>query len=148
MVCNRPIDPLFTRFSKPRSIRDRIHKSMSKLNVYRDTIDLPWYHLFCDVGMLYTCINPGDSPFAIASFTDRSARSRSAELDHIIDLGFRRNAFNSDLRCVLLHQSYGERFLLSREWPNNTSTQQFAQIDLYDHCRLVDLSRLFRISCI
>lgn len=67
-------------FSKPRSIRDTIHKSMSKLSVYKDTIDLPRYHLFCSIGTFYMYTNRERFSFR-DRFTDRSAeRSRPGRI--------------------------------------------------------------------
>jgi len=103
-------------FSKPRSIR---YTNQRRNSVSTKTRSICHDIISFVASIRSTRINPSDSSFR--DRTDRSTWSRLAEPDHIIDLGFRRNAFNSDLRCALLSQSYGERFLFSRERSNNTS---------------------------
>lgn len=135
------------RFSKPRSICDTTHKSVSKLSVYKDTIDLPWYHLFCGVDTFVHVYK--SERLSFRDRTDRSTWSRSAEPDHIIDLGFRWNAFNSDLRCVFLHQRVTVNASCSLEsGPITLPLGNSHRLIFMITTMLVDSSRLFGISCI
>lgn len=113
MDCNRPIDPLFTASQN----RDRY--AIRYTNQCRNSASTKTRSICHDIISFVASVRSTRVQIRMIllsrSHADRSTRSRPAEPDHIIDLGFRRNAFNFDLRCALLHQSYGERFLLSRE---------------------------------
>lgn len=92
----------------------------------------------------------------IAHDSDSAARRIAVDrMDRIIDLGFRRNAFNSSI-CGLRSFTARARACdtaacvhascFARERPNNNTPTQavHTQIDLYDRRRPVDSPRLFR----
>jgi len=100
MNCNRPIESIIHGFSKPRSTRDTRHE----LNIYKErykarsichSSPLSLTSSFFFVTFRYAP-RANESERDLSSMMGHVKRSRSAEPDRIIDLDFRRNAFNSD----------------------------------------------------
>lgn len=91
-------NPLFTA-PRNREIHTRYNTRIKYLQRHDRVAILLFYHSFH-----FSFVAPSCSSREIFLWRWHVNRSRSAKPDrNIIDLNFRRNAFNTDLRCELLH---------------------------------------------